>query len=55
MLPCIWARQRPEILEMIRKIHPDKLYPIHTTHKEKFLELADDGIEVIFPKKQEII
>ncbi len=44
----------PEILEMIREIHPDKLYPVHTTHKEKFLELADDGIEVIFPKKQEI-
>ena len=38
-----------EILEMIRKINPDKLYPVHTTHKNEFLKLKDDGIDVIYP------
>lgn len=37
----------PEILEMIREIHPEKLYPIHTQHPEEFLVLEDDGIEVV--------
>lgn len=39
-----------EILEMIRKINPDKLYPVHTTHPDKFLKLQEDGIEVIYPE-----
>jgi len=38
-----------EILDMIREINPDKLYPIHTTHKNKFLKLKDDGIDVVYP------
>ncbi|MFA0832568.1 MAG: MBL fold metallo-hydrolase [Methanobacterium formicicum] len=38
-----------EILEMIREINPDKLYPVHTTHKNEFLKLKDDGIDVIYP------
>ena len=38
-----------EILDMIREINPDKLYPVHTTHKNKFLKLQDDGIKVIYP------
>jgi ribonuclease J len=38
-----------EILDMIRDINPDKLYPVHTTHKNKFLKLQDDGIKVIYP------
>jgi len=38
-----------EILDMIREINPDKLYPVHTTHKNKFLKLKDDGIDVVYP------
>lgn len=38
-----------EILDMIRKINPDKLYPVHTTNKNKFLKLKDDGIDVVYP------
>lgn len=39
-----------EILNMIREINPEKLYPIHTEHVEAFDILKDDGIEVIHPK-----
>jgi len=38
-----------EILNMIRAINPEKVYPVHTTKKEKFLELEEDGIEIIYP------
>lgn len=38
-----------EILEMIREIQPEKVYPVHTEHKEKFDILFEDGIEVIHP------
>lgn len=38
-----------EILDMIREINPDKLYPVHTTNKNKFLKLKDDGIDVVYP------
>lgn len=39
-----------EILDMIREIHPGKVYPIHTEHKEQFDILKEDGIEVIYPQ-----
>ena len=39
----------PEILEMIREINPEKVYPIHTEHPEEFDVLRDDGIEVVYP------
>lgn len=39
-----------EILDMIREINPEKLYPIHTEHPEKFDILTDDGIEVVYPQ-----
>ena len=39
----------PELLEMIREIQPEVLYPIHTTHKEHFMELEKDGIKVTYP------
>lgn len=39
-----------EILNMIRKINPEKLYPIHTEHIESFNILKEDGIEVIHPE-----
>jgi ribonuclease J len=42
-----------EILNMIREVNPDKLYPVHTTHKNKFMELQDDGIKVIYPNLSE--
>ncbi|MBP1945316.1 MBL fold metallo-hydrolase [Methanobacterium petrolearium] len=38
-----------EILNMIRDINPEKVYPVHTVYKDKFKELCDDGIEVIYP------
>ena len=40
----------PEILNMIRKVSPDVVYPIHTEHKEMFKELEEDGINVVYPK-----
>ncbi len=40
----------PEILNMIREIEPEKVYPVHTTQKEKFAKLKDDGIDVVYPK-----
>ncbi len=40
----------PELLEMIREIHPDILYPIHTEKKELFRELEEDGVKVVYPK-----
>ncbi|AEG18959.1 MBL fold metallo-hydrolase [Methanobacterium paludis] len=40
----------PEILDMIREVSPDVLYPIHTEHKEMFKELEEDGINVVYPK-----
>jgi len=39
-----------ELLNMIREIHPEKLYPIHTEHPESFNILNDEGIEIIHPK-----
>ncbi len=41
-----------ELLEMVREIRPEKVYPIHTEHVELFDVLNDDGIEVIHPKLQ---
>ncbi len=38
-----------EILNMIREIEPQKLYPIHTEHAESFDILKEDGIEVVHP------
>ena len=38
-----------ELLDMIREIHPERIYPIHTEHKECFDILTEDGIEVIYP------
>ena len=42
-----------EILDMIREVNPDNLYPVHTTHKNKFMKLQDDGIKVIYPTLSE--
>lgn len=39
-----------EILNMIREIQPDSIYPIHTEHVECFDVLKEDGIEVIHPE-----
>lgn len=38
-----------EILEMIREIKPEKVYPIHTEYPEEFEVLKDDSIEVVYP------
>ncbi len=38
-----------EILNMIRDINPEKVYPVHTVHKDKFKILEDDGIQIIYP------
>jgi ribonuclease J len=39
-----------EILNMIREINPEKVYPIHTEGKEHFKVLEEDGIQVKYPK-----
>ena len=39
-----------ELLEMIRTVEPDILYPIHTDEPEAFDVLKDDGINVIHPE-----
>lgn len=41
-----------ELLEKIREIHPDVLYPIHTEHVKLFDVLKEDGIKVIHPKQK---
>jgi ribonuclease J len=40
----------PELLDMIRDVHPDIIYPVHTRHKELFKELEAEGIQVIYPQ-----
>lgn len=39
-----------EILDMVREINPEKVYPVHTQKIELFDVLKDDGIEIIHPK-----
>ncbi len=41
---------KTEILDMIRKINPEKVYPMHTEKKEEFEILKNDGIEIDFPE-----
>lgn len=41
----------PEIIEAIREIEPEKVYPVHTENKEKFKILEKDKIKIINPKK----
>ncbi len=38
-----------EILDMIREINPEKVYPVHTVHKNKFKVLEEDGIKITNP------
>ncbi|NYB52458.1 MAG: MBL fold metallo-hydrolase [Methanobacteriaceae archaeon] len=38
-----------EILDMIRDINPEIVYPVHTLHKNKFKELENNGIKVKYP------
>ena len=40
----------PELLDMIREIQPEILYPVHTIFKERFKVLEEEGIKVIYPK-----
>jgi ribonuclease J len=39
-----------ELLNMIREISPEKVYPIHTEKPEEFNNLTDDGINVVYPE-----
>lgn len=41
----------PEIIEAIKKIEPEKIYPIHTENKEKFKILEKEKIKIINPKR----
>lgn len=41
----------PQLLDMIREINPDVLYPVHTDNVELFDVLKEDGIQVIHPEK----
>jgi ribonuclease J len=38
-----------EILDMIREINPEKVYPVHTEHKNIFNVLEKDGIKIVNP------
>lgn len=40
----------PELLEMIREIQPEAIYPVHTVFKELFNVLEEDGIRVVYPQ-----
>jgi ribonuclease J len=40
-----------EILDMIRRINPEEVYPIHTEGKEQFKVLEEDGIKVKYPTR----
>ncbi|MEM4311701.1 MAG: MBL fold metallo-hydrolase [Nitrososphaerales archaeon] len=40
-----------ELFEMVKKIGPKKLIPIHTEHPHTFKELFEDVTEVIIPEK----
>gem|GEM_PF-3729185 len=44
-----------ELLDMIREINPEKLYPIHTEHQKSFDILKEDGIEVVHTKLSEML
>ncbi len=39
-----------EILEMIREIRPEKVYPVHTHNQDEFKVLEEEGIQVINPE-----
>lgn len=39
----------PQLLEMVREIHPDILYPVHTEHAEIYDTLNDEGIKIVHP------
>ena len=50
---CSGHANRPEILEMIQKIKPTKLYPIHTRYPKLFDKLALNSVdEIIVPEKE---
>jgi ribonuclease J len=40
----------PELLDMIREVQPEILYPVHTVHKEHFKVLEEDGVKVVYPE-----
>ncbi len=37
-----------EILDMIRRVGPEKVYPVHTMGKDAFEVLEEDGIGVVY-------
>jgi ribonuclease J len=41
----------PEILDMLREIAPESIYPIHTEHQDMFKVLEEDGIKVLDPNR----
>ncbi len=50
---CSGHMSRPALEQMIKTIHPRKVFPIHTTLPEEFLQMGLDeiGIEVILPER----
>ncbi len=49
---CSGHIARDQLIEMIKTIHPKKIFPIHTTKPQEFLKMGLDalGIEVILPE-----
>jgi ribonuclease J len=41
---------QPEIIELVDKLKPNKIIPVHTENPEKFTELFGDEYEVILPE-----
>ncbi len=49
---CSGHMRRDELIEMIKEIHPKKIFPVHTKHAHIFNEMnLPDDIEVIKPQK----
>lgn len=40
----------PEILDLVREIGPESVYPVHTRDAGAFNVLRDEGIEVFYPE-----
>jgi ribonuclease J len=40
------------LVEMIKEINPQKIFPIHSNHREKLLTLLNDQFSIVFPERR---
>ena len=45
---------RSDLIEMIREIEPEAIYPVHTRNREEFLIFEDEGIRVLDPEEKKV-